>query len=65
MKRAYKIFCTLADGQRVPVASFDDLSQAKATMASLSRYWPHDYAIVSADEKVESVKEHAPKELIH
>lgn len=46
MEPTYKIIRTLKDGQRAPVASFNDLNEARQTIASLSRYWPGHYSIL-------------------
>lgn len=49
---AYKIVRTLEDGQRVQVATFQDIDKAEGLLASLNEYWPGAYAIVpSSAEK--------------
>lgn len=49
METTYKVVCTLKDGQRVPVASFEALGEARRLVAALSGYWPNDYAILNGN----------------
>ena len=50
--QAYEIVRTLEDGQRVQVATFQDLSEARGLVAALNEYWPGGYSIVpSRSEK--------------
>jgi hypothetical protein len=46
VERPYKIVRTLADGQRVLIGTFEDVSEARKRVAAFSEYWPGDYVIV-------------------
>ena len=55
--QAYKIVRTLEDGQRVQVATFQDLNKARGLVASLNEYWPGAYAIVPSSAEKRSACE--------
>jgi len=54
---AYKIVRTLEDGQRVQVATFQDIGKARGLAASLNEYWPGAYAIVPSSSEERSACE--------
>ncbi len=53
---AYKIVRTLEDGQRVQVATFQDINKARGLVASLNEYWPGAYAIVPSSAEKRSAR---------
>jgi hypothetical protein len=52
--KAYEVVRTLEDGQRVQVGTFQELSEARGLIASLSEYWPGGYSIVPSSKQERS-----------
>jgi hypothetical protein len=55
--QAYKIVRTLEDGQRVQVATLQDIDRARGLVASLKEYWPGAYSIVPSGSEERSACE--------
>jgi len=45
MARAYDILRKLENGEVLPIASRNDLSEAKQLAESLNAYWPAEYVV--------------------
>jgi len=47
---AYIILRKLEGGELLPVATFDDLSEAQSLADALYDYWPADYSVIPLDD---------------
>jgi hypothetical protein len=56
MEQSYRIIRVVKDGQKVTVATLDDLNKATELISSLNRQWPGDYRILpsGADSQTET-----------